>query len=416
MSIRALLCAFLALPVGARAAEPGVTDKEVVLGQPAAFSGPSAGLGVEMWRGATAAFAEANAAGGVNGRTVRLAVADDAYDAEKAAIAVGQLISRDHVFALFGGVGTPTIVKALPVLLKHFNSDGLFYFANFTGAQPQREPPYAKAVFNVRASYREETKAMVDAFVAMGKKRIGIFVQDDAYGTSGRDGVRRALKEKGLDIAADTSYPRGQIFDVGTAPQVKILRDARVDAIVAVGAYQACAALVRDARISGWLVPIHNVSFVGADQMLALLTAEEHKRGTRLTQNLINTQVVPFYDDVSVKLVRDYRAAMDRYSPTQPNGTGNSQYTPKAKYSFGSLEGYLSARVFLQVLQKAGKALTRRGFYQAAESMGRFDVGLGVPAELSPSRHQALDTVWFTAVGKTGWTPVRGPAAALGAQ
>lgn len=63
MSIKALLCAFLVLPVGARAAETGVTDKEVVLGQPAAFSGPSAGLGVEMWRGATAAFAEANAAG-----------------------------------------------------------------------------------------------------------------------------------------------------------------------------------------------------------------------------------------------------------------------------------------------------------------------------------------------------------------
>jgi ABC-type branched-subunit amino acid transport system substrate-binding protein len=269
-------------------------------------------------------------------------------------------------------------------------------------------------VFNVRASYREETKAMVDAFVRMGKRRIGIFVQDDAYGASGRDGVRRALKEKGLNIVADTTYPRGQVFDVSTAPQVKLLRDAKVDAIVAVGAYQACAALVRDARSAGWLVPIHNVSFVGADQMLALLVAEEHKRGTRLTQNLINTQVVPSYDDLNVKLVREYRAAMDRFNPTIPNSNG--QYTPKAKYSFGSLEGYLSARVFLRVLQKAGKDLTRRGFYQAAESMGRFDIGLGVPAELSDSRHQALDAVWFTTVGKTGWTPVRDPASSLGAQ
>ena len=416
MSVKSLLCVFLAMSFDAQAAEPGVTDKEVVLGQPAAFSGPSAGLGVEMWRGATAAFAEANAAGGVNGRTVRLVIADDAYDSEKAAAAVGQLISRDHVFALFGGVGTPTIVKALPVVLKHFNSDGLFYFANFTGAEPQRQPPYAKAVFNVRASYREETKAMVDAFVSMGKKRIGIFVQDDAYGASGRDGVRRALKEKGLDVVADTTYPRGQVFDVSAAPQVKILRDAKVDAIIAVGAYQACAALVRDARSTGWLVPIHNVSFVGADQMLSLLTAEEHKRGTRLTQNLINTQVVPSYDDLSVKLVREYRAAMERYSPTRPKASGNDQYTPTSRYTFGSLEGYLSARVFLRVLQKAGKDLTRRGFYEAAESMGRFDVGLGVTAELSASHHQALDTVWFTSVGKNGWTPVRDPAAALGAQ
>src|SRR6516225_1500579 len=103
MSVKSLLCVFLAMSFDAQAAEPGVTDKEVVLGQPAAFSGPSAGLGVEMWRGATAAFAEANAAGGVNGRTVRLVIADDAYDSEKAAAAVGQLISRDHVFALFGG-------------------------------------------------------------------------------------------------------------------------------------------------------------------------------------------------------------------------------------------------------------------------------------------------------------------------
>jgi len=257
---------------------------------------------------------------------------------------------------------------------------------------------------------------MVDAFVSMGKKRIGIFVQDDAYGASGRDGVRRALKEKGLDVVADTTYPRGQVFDVSAAPQVKILRDAKVDAIIAVGAYQACAALVRDARSTGWLVPIHNVSFVGADQMLSLLTAEEHKRGTRLTQNLINTQVVPSYDDLSVKLVREYRAAMERYSPTRPKASGNDQYTPTSRYTFGSLEGYLSARVFLRVLQKAGKDLTRRGFYEAAESMGRFDVGLGVTAELSASHHQALDTVWFTSVGKNGWTPVRDPAAALGAQ
>jgi len=66
------------------------------------------------------------------------------------------------------------------------------------------------------------------------------------------------------------------------------------------------------------------------------------------------------------------------------------------------------------VLQKAGKDLTRRGFYEAAQSMGRFDVGLGVPAELSESRHQALETVWFTTVGKAGWTPVRDPATALG--
>ncbi len=394
-------------------AEPGVADRELVVGQPAAFTGPSAGLGIEMWRGASAAFSEANAAGGVNGRTLRLAVADDGYDAERAAVAVAQLLARDRVFALFGGVGTPTILKALPVVLKHYLSDGLFYFANFTGAQPQREPPYAQAVFNVRASYREETQAMVDSFVKMGKRRIGIFVQDDAYGASGRDGVRRALKGHALSLVSDTSYPRGQPYDVPVAQQVKLLRDANVEAVIAVGSYQACAALVRDARRAGWNVPIHNLSFVGADQMLRLLRADEQAHPDRpLTANLIFTQVVPPYDDARIRLVREYRAAVERFQPLRPEGVADPSYTP-GRESFGSLEGYLSARVFLEVLRRAGRDLTRRRFYEAAEAMGKFDLGLGVPLEFSPSRHQALDAVWFVTPTKSGWQATQDPGLVL---
>jgi branched-chain amino acid transport system substrate-binding protein len=404
-----LFAAALAAPA---LADPGVTDTEILLGQPAAFSGPSAGLGVEMWRGAQAAFEEANAAGGVHGREVRLVLADDAYDAEKAALAAFQLISKDKVFALFGGVGTPTIVKALPVVLKYFNSEGLFYFANFTGAQPQREPPYERAVFNVRASYREETKAMVDAYLAMGRRRIGIYLQDDAYGASGRDGVRRALKANDLDIVADTTYPRGQTFEISVEPQVKILRDAKAEAIIAVGSYQACAALVRDVRRAGWKVPIHNVSFAGADQMLRILRQEEKKNGTHLTDNLIFTQVVPSYEDQQVPFIRQYRAAMDRFKLTRPP-IGDDSYAPASRYSFGSVEGYLSARVFLAVLERAGAQPTRRSFYEAAEKMGRFDFGLGQPMELSPTRHQALRNVWFTTVTPAGWVSVKDPATAI---
>src|SRR6185369_201871 len=135
------------------------------------------------------------------------------YDAEQAAPAALRLLGRDRVFILFGGVGTATILKVLPVVLRQNASEGLFQFANFTGAQPQREPPYDKVVINIRASYRQETRAMVDAFVAMGRKRIGIFVQDDAYGASGREGVKRALTAHSLVIAADTTYPRGQTYE-----------------------------------------------------------------------------------------------------------------------------------------------------------------------------------------------------------
>jgi ABC-type branched-subunit amino acid transport system substrate-binding protein len=391
--------------------EGGVTPTEIVIGQAAAFSGPSAGLGVEMWRGASAAFDEANAKGGIHGRKIRLVLSDDGYESEKAAPAVVKLIEQDKVFALFGGVGTPTIVKALPVVLSYFKKNGLFYFANFTGAMPQREPPYFEAVFNVRASYRQETKAAVDAFVAMGRKKIGTFVQDDAYGTDGREGVKLALKDHGLELIADTRYPRGQKYDVSNAASVKILRDAGVDAVIMVGAYQACGGMVRDLRTAGLDVPIHNVSFVGADQMRELLLGTE-KSGAKVLTNLINTQVVPHPDETGIPLVTEYRAAIDKFAPQNPPGF-TTGYTPKNKYSFGSLEGYLSARTFLAILDKNGPELTRQSFYRTAEGMGQFELGLGVPAELSPTRHQALDKVWFTIMTPQGWKQTDDPAAMM---
>ena len=391
----------------------GVTDKEIVIGEPAAFTGPSAGLGIEMWRGATAAFAEVNAAGGVAGRNVRLVVADDGYDAERAAPAVVSLVQDAGAFVLFGGVGTPTIVRALPVVRKYFDDAGLFYFANFTGAQPQRRAPYSQIVFNVRASYYEETKAIVDLFAAVKKTKIGTFVQDDAYGTDGREGVKRALQEKSLELAGDTSYPRGQKFEVSNAAQVKILRDHGVDSVVMVGSYQACAAFVRDARRSGWNAPIAGVSFVGADQMLRLLQDEEKAHGAGVLTNLVNSQVVPYYKDATIPAVLQYTAAIDKYKPTLPAAAADGSYQSPGPYSFGSLEGYVSARALIKVLEKAGRGLTRQSAYKAAESLGTFDLGVGAKAELSPTKHQVLDTVWFTAATPEGWKPTDNPASVL---
>ena len=390
----------------------GVTDTEVVLGEPAAFSGPSSGLGIEMWRGATAAFSAANEKG-IHGRKIRLVVADDAYDAEKAAGAVAQLVEHDHVFALFGGVGTPTIVRALPLVRKYNGESGLFYFADFTGAQPQRVPPNAKAVFNVRASYYEEARAIVDVFVRGGKQKIGVLAQDDAYGADGRAGVEKALAARGLTMASDVRYPRGQKFEDTMKPQLDVLRGAGVDAVVGVTSYQAAAAFVRDARSAGWNVPIHNVSFVGADQMLEVLRETEKKTGLHLATNLINTQVVPHYNDTSVALVRQYRNDMDRSQPTAPAPFGAGPYQVTSKYTFGSLEGYVSARLFLAILEKVGRDVSRSAFTTAAETTGPFDIGLGVAAEFSPTRHQAFDKVWFTYVTPDGWTSIDDPVSKL---
>lgn len=396
----ALACVALAGPARA---EVGVTDREVVLGEPAAFSGPSAGLGVETWRGATAAFAEANARGGVHGRRIRLEIADDGYEAERAMPAVLELLDRG-VFCLFGGVGTPTLVRVLPVLLEKHESEDLFYFASFTGADPQREQPYRDAVFNIRASYRQETAQIVEGLLARGYRRLAVFAQNDAYGVSGREGVRQALGRHGAQIASDTTYTRGHRFEQTTEPQLALMRQSGAEAIVAIGTYQATAALVRDARAGGWEVPIVAISFTGADQILDLLRAEGRRTGRDLTAQLFSTQVVPPYDDLSLKLVREYQAAMERFAPVRaPIGDGS--YVATAPHTYASFEGYLNARAFLHILERTGPELTRGRFHRTAERMGRFELGMGEPLAFSPTRHQALDRVWILRATPVGWSP-----------
>ena len=92
-----------------------------------------------------------------------------------------KLMLEDRVFLLFGYVGTPTVTRVLP-LLKKFQDERVYLFFPFTGAQPQREPPYGDFAFNLRASYRQETAGLVDNFLRVGKKRIAVFYQADAYG------------------------------------------------------------------------------------------------------------------------------------------------------------------------------------------------------------------------------------------
>src|SRR5262249_55562907 len=156
-------------------------------------------------------------------------------------------------------------------------------FFPYTGAQPQREAPYDEFVFNFRSSYRQETQGLVDHFVQVGRKRIAVFYQADAYGRSGWDGVCRALEKYGLKIIGEATYRRGAEYEQSFAEQVSILQKANPDAVISIGAYAAAAAFIRDARDAAWDIPIANVSFVGSERMLNVLTESGKVRGKDYT-------------------------------------------------------------------------------------------------------------------------------------
>ncbi|HEV8713019.1 MAG TPA: ABC transporter substrate-binding protein [Candidatus Binatia bacterium] len=167
---------------------PGVPSwvqaDDIVIGMSAAFSGPSAPLGIELYRGSMTYITHINSTGGVNGRQVVLKAYDDKYDPVPAVDNTISLIERDQVFLLFDYVGTPTVTRVLP-LLKRYSDHNIALFFPYTGAQPQREPPYDAFVFNLQASYRQETEGLVKHFVQIGRKRIAVLYQADAYGRSG---------------------------------------------------------------------------------------------------------------------------------------------------------------------------------------------------------------------------------------
>ena len=153
----------------------------LVLGQSAAFSGPAAQLGIQMNKGARVYFDSLNANGGIHGAQIELRTLDDGYEPERCK-ANTQKFLDDNVAALFGYVGTPTSLAALPLV----RDSGVPFFGPFTGAMALRKGD--RNVFHVRASYDDETALIVDQLAHLDLKKIAVFRQNDNYGQAGYDG------------------------------------------------------------------------------------------------------------------------------------------------------------------------------------------------------------------------------------
>ena len=381
----------------------GVSDTEIVLGTSAAFSGPSQGLGIELYRGASAYFEHINTSGGIHGRQIKLKLYDDGYQPEPAVNNTVELIQNDQVFALFGYVGTPTVNRVLPLLKKYQDRNILLFFP-FTGAQAQRELPYGDFAFNLRASYRQETAGLVNNLLSTGRERIAVFYQADAYGRSGWAGVRSALANHELTITGEATYKRGTPYTADMRPQVDILKKYEPDAVICTGAYAACAAFARDAIDHGLEVPIANLSFVGSEKMLALILGSQDNP-ERYTKWLLNSQVVPSYADLSISAVRQYLVFMEYYKPAVPESLSNDTYTPLDK-SFVSLEGFLNAKLIAEILNRLGPAPRRENIERAVYSIDNFDIGIDEKISFSEYRRQGLQRVYYTVIERNEFVPV----------
>jgi branched-chain amino acid transport system substrate-binding protein len=364
----------------------GVTESEIRLGISAPFTGPAKELGQNLKMGIEAAFNAANVNGGVYGRQLRLIAVDDGYEPARTAITMKQLYEKDQVFGLVGNVGTPTAVVALPYALDR----KMLFFGAFTGAGLLRNDPPDRYVFNYRASYAEETAAVVNYLIKVRQllpEQIAVFAQQDAYGDAGFAGVEKAIRS--LRGGNETpilrlNYQRNTADVDDAVAQLRLKRRIPIKAVIMVPTYRAAAKFIEKTRDLYPDLIYTSVSFVGstalADELMLL--------GPKYATGVIVTQVVPAVEGHS-SLVLDYKSAL-------------AKYFPGVASDYVSVEGYVDASVLIAALQRNGPQLDTEKLVGTFENLRDLDIGLGTPVTFSRSEHQGVDKVWGTQLDANG--------------
>jgi len=369
------LLAVAAIAVSTMAgADPGITDTKVTIGMSGPFSGTNGAYGIDMRTVIQAYFEQVNKSGGVNGRKLELVTLDDGYETDRTVANTKALLDEKNAFALLAFYGSSPTTEAMN---KVFGPARVPLLGTISGAGTLREPisqnPNSRYMFNVRASYADETEAIVNQLVSLGLKNIGVFYQNDGFGKSGLDGVTVALKKHNLAPSVAATVERNSV-DVAAA--VDAIAKAKPQAIIMVTLYKPTTAFVKAMKKANQSPMFMTLSPVGTEQLVAELGAEARGIGI--------SQVMPYpWNDV-VPMVRDYQKLV--------GGKGG--------YSYYGIEAYAMARVMVDALRRMGKEGSREKLMAALESTN-LDMG-GLRVGFSPANRQGSRFVELTVIGPGG--------------
>ena len=356
------------------AAEPGVTDNSITLGMTSPFTGTNGVYGTDMRQVIQTYFDQVNKAGGVNGRKINLVALDDGYETDRAVANTKTLINEKNVFALLASYGSSPTTEAMNTV---FGPAKVPLVGTISGAGSLREPisqnPNGRYMFNVRASYADETEAIVNQLVSLGLKNIAVFYQNDGFGKSGLDGVTVALKKHNLAPTVAATVERNSV-DVTAA--VEAIAKAKPQAVVMVTLYKPTAAFVKAMKKAGQSPMFMTLSPVGTEQLVAELGPDARGIGI--------SQVMPYPFNDIVPMVRDYQKLVGA----------------KAGYSYYGIEAYAMARVMVDALKRMGKDPSREKLMAALESTS-LDMG-GLKVAYSATNRQGSRFVELTVIGPGG--------------
>ncbi|WP_407279123.1 ABC transporter substrate-binding protein [Aromatoleum evansii] len=337
-----LFCALgIAAASAAAAQAPGVSEREIVVGSIQDLSGPIALLGVPVRDGMQMRFDDANAAGGVHGRKLRLVVEDAGYDPKKGVLAARKLVQRDRVFAFLANLGTPVVMATMPLIVDA-GRPHLFPFSPHESTYAPRHP----LKFQMFAPYQDYMDAATRHMVQThGYRKTCLLYQDDDYGLEVMKGVEAGLAKLQLPLAEKTSYKRGA---TDFSSQVARLRGAGCDFVVLATVVRETVAAVSEARRTGWNVDM----LVTASGY----SAQTHELGGKAVEGLYGVTVLPHpYEAGANGQLADWiRRYRERFG-VAPN--------------VWSAMGYTVADLFVKAADKVGRDLTVERFTAALETL-----------------------------------------------
>lgn len=359
-----------AAPVGA--ADPGVGDNTITLGMSAPFSGPNGAYGKEMREGALAYFAQLNGAGGINGKKVELITLDDGYETDKTVANTRKLLEETKVFALMAYYGSSPTTEAM----KLFSEAKTPLLGTISGAGSLRSP-VNRYMFHLRASYADETEAIVTHLVGLGITNIAVFYQNDGFGKSGKDGVTTALARHKLKPVAEGTVERNSLQVEAAVAQIA---KSNPQAVIMVTLYKPTAEFIRQMRKAGQMPQFSTLSPIGADLLVGEMGAKDaHGVGI--------SQVMPYPWNDTVPVVKEYHKALQAFAKHN-------------RYSYYGLEGFINAKLVAEAMRKAGRDLSREKLVNILETTP-FDLG-GYKINYSPTSHNGSRFVDLTVLGRDG--------------
>lgn len=353
-------------------AETGVTAGSIVLGQTGVFSGPVAEPALQYRAGAQFYFDEVNAKGGIAGRKIKLVSYDDKFDPKLAAENTRKLLDEDKVFALFGYIGTGAIVASLPQINEH----RIPVVGALSGSDGLRDPKL-NLIFHTRASYGAETGKMVEQLTSTGVKSIAVVYQDDPFGKAGLKSAQGAFAKFNIKPAIEAPIDMSKLDALATTTAQ--VAKTHPGAIIMITAGKASTAFIREYLKTGERPQFFGVSVLSAKALLADLGADAH--------GIVIAQVVPSPLRASYSISKEFSAAAKK--------AGSKDTT------YNSLEGYITAKVFIEALRRAGKDLTREKLMSALETMNNYDLG-GFVVDYSGGKRIGSTFVDLSIISKSG--------------